>query len=294
MPDLVLQSNAKVNLGLRILGKRRDGYHELDTVFQEVDFGDRLTFRRLKTSELILETDDPELPVDDSNLCARAYHLLHEQYPEIQGVHLLLEKHIPVGAGLGGGSSNAATTLLGLTQLFQLPIMGKELYTMAKQLGADVPFFLYGGTAHATGIGEQLLAIPPITNFSLVIVVPDFSVSTKWAYENVSLNLTSKPMPFNFEGFFDIAELTRLLVNDFEPLVQKKYSEIGEIKRLLLHLRADLVSLSGSGSAIFGMYSDPVAARNAATTLSQTYFCQLTSPVQRDTPRMLEFLSHHR
>jgi len=290
MAELVLQSNAKINLGLRILRKRNDGYHELDTVFQEVDFGDTLTFRRLTIPEFVLESTDPNLPVDDSNLCAKAFHLLQEKYSQVQGVKISLEKHIPVGAGLGGGSSNAATTLLGLSKLFGLPVSKNELFEMATQLGADVPFFLYGGTAHATGIGEQITTIHPVTNLRIVLVVPDVALSTRWAYENIRLNLTSKPMPFNFKGFFDIAELAQLLVNDFEPLVQKKYSEIGEIQERLLHLHADLVSLSGSGSAIFGVYSDSVAAQNAVTALSQSYFCQLTSPVERRKPRMHDLL----
>jgi len=290
MTELVLQSNAKINLGLRILRKQNDGYHELETVFQEVDFGDTLTFQRLTIPEFVLESTDPHLPTDDSNLCAKAFHLLQERYPQVQGVKISLEKRIPVGAGLGGGSSNAATTLLGLSKLFGLPISKNELLDLATQLGADVPFFLYGATAHATGIGEQITPIHPVTNFKIVIVAPDISISTRWAYENIRLNLTSKPMPFNFKGFFDIAELTQLLVNDFEPLVQKKYSEIGDIKERLFHLHADLVSLSGSGSAIFGLYSDSVAAQNAVTMLSHSYFCQLTSPLQRENPRMNDLL----
>lgn len=286
MQSFTLQSNAKINLGLRILGKREDGYHDLDTVFQEIDFGETLTFRRLTIPEFVLNVSDPELPTDERNLCTQAYNRLREIFPQVEGLEISLEKQIQVGAGLGGGSSNAATALLGIIRMFGLPVEQEQLRQIATGLGADVPFFLHGGTAHATGIGDKIESIPPITDMAIVLVVPEFAVSTAWAYENVTPNLTTTEGSFNFKGFFDIAELRRLLRNDFEPLVESKYAEIGEIKNQLIHLRADLVGLSGSGSAIFGLYSDLAAAREAVASLSRNYFCRLTSPVERRAPRM--------
>ncbi|MBS1270902.1 MAG: 4-diphosphocytidyl-2-C-methyl-D-erythritol kinase [Candidatus Marinimicrobia bacterium] len=290
MDRLRLQSSAKVNLGLRIVGQRPDGYHFIDTVFQEIDFGDEITFQRTDFPGIQFETDSTSLPFDSSNLCVKAYELLRKHYPEIDGVKISLKKNIPIGAGLGGGSSNAATTLLGLAKLFALDVSGKKLLSLATELGADVPFFLYGGTAHGTGVGDQIH--PLDTNFdeSILLVCPDIHISTAWAYNNVKYDLTNQQPGNKFKGFFDKREQFQRLVNDFEPLVLARYSEIGDIKHQLMHLQADYVSLSGSGSVVFGIYADNNVARQAAAELSSHYRVELVQPVRRDLPRLQEFL----
>jgi len=285
-----LRSNAKINLGLRIVGERPDGYHLIETVFQEIDFGDQITFEKTDAPGIRFETDSTSLPSDSSNLCVKAYNRLREEYSRIGGVKLTLEKNIPVGAGLGGGSSNAATTLLGLVRFFSLDISEQILLNIAADLGADVPFFLHGGMAHGAGIGDQIR--PLETNFdeTILLVCPDIQISTKWAYANVKYDLTKPQAGNKFKGFFDKRELSQRLVNDFEPLIMERYSEIGDIKHQLMHLQADYVSLSGSGSVIFGIYSDKNGARRAARELSTKYHTELVRAVQRDMPRLYGFL----
>ncbi|MCF7804160.1 MAG: 4-(cytidine 5'-diphospho)-2-C-methyl-D-erythritol kinase [Candidatus Marinimicrobia bacterium] len=291
MDALRLRSNAKINLGLRITGRRDDGYHLIETIFQEVDFGDSLFFEKTESPGFEIITEHQGLPTDQSNLCYKAFELLRDRFPGIDNVRLTVDKRIPMGSGLGGGSSNAATTLIGLAKLFDLDIAPTDLTSLAVQVGADVPFFLYGGAARASGIGEEIEPLTTSLGSPVVIVVPDIHISTGWAYANVKYDLTSSDIENKFKGFFDNREFDRWLVNDFEPLVTERYSEIGDIRQRLMHLRADHVSLSGSGSAIFGIYSDSAAAQQAVEALKKDYFSVLANPVARTQPRMQAVLS---
>ncbi|HKJ69879.1 MAG TPA: 4-(cytidine 5'-diphospho)-2-C-methyl-D-erythritol kinase [bacterium] len=291
MSELTLRSNAKINLGLRIVGRRPDGYHLIDTIFQEIDFSDVLTFSHKKGTGVELQCDDPALPVDETNLCVRAYHLLAQQFPEMGAARISLDKRIPVGAGLGGGSSNAATTLLGLSKLLDLPVTETLLTTLAQKLGADVPFFLYGGIARGTGIGEEITPLPAALDRPIVLVIPEIRISTRWAYENVRYTLTKIVDENKFKGFFDNWEEDRRFTNVFEPLIVEQYSKIGEVRNRLLHLQADYVSLSGSGSAIFGIFPDEAAADPAVAEFTGHYRCELVTPVHRDIPRMRSIFS---
>ncbi len=292
MNDLTLRSNAKINLGLRIMGRRPDGYHLIDTIFQEIDFGDILTFSHKKGEGVDLQCDHPDLPGEDSNLCVRAYDLLAGEFPEMGSVRIYLQKNIPIGAGLGGGSSNAATTLLGLSQLFRLPVSETLLTALAQELGADVPFFLYGGTARGTGIGEEITPLPAAIDSPIVLIIPDIHISTRWAYANVKYTLTKMSDENKFKRFFENGEEDRRFTNVFEPLVIQRYSKIGEIRDRLFHLRADYVSLSGSGSAIFGIFPDEATAERAQAELAGYYRCELVNPVRRDIPRLQSIISH--
>lgn len=289
--ELSLISHAKINLGLRIVGKRADGYHLIDTIFQEVAFGDILTFRRTDPAGgLALTCTDPRLPLDETNLCVQAYQLLKERFPEIGGVHLSLEKHIPVGAGLGGGSSNAAVTLLGLSRLFRLRVTARDLLEMATALGADVPFFLYGGLARGQGIGEQIDPVRRAPDKPVVLVIPDIHVSTAWAYRQLNYGLTNRHPENKLKGFFENWEDYRQWRNEFEAPVIKRYLKIGEILEEMIHHQADFASLSGSGSAIFGLFPDATAAAAAADKFARIYRCVLTRPVTRYRSRMNDLL----
>jgi len=292
MIELSLVSHAKINLGLRIVGKRADGYHLIDTIFQEVAFGDILTFRRSgEAAGLTLTCTDPRLPLDGANLCVQAFQLLRDRFPEMGGVHLSLEKHIPVGAGLGGGSSNAAVTLLGLARLFRLPVIPQDLLEMATALGADVPFFLYGGLARGRGIGERIDPVRQAPGHPVVLVIPDIHVSTAWAYRQLNYGLTNRQSENKLKGFFENWEDYRRWRNEFEAPVIKRYSEIGEILQQMHHHQADFASLSGSGSAIFGIFPDAAAAEAAADEFARFYRCVLTRPVIRHRSRMDHLLS---
>mgnify|MGYP005839681401 CR=1 FL=1 len=280
-----LESPAKINLGLRIVGRRNDGYHLLDTIFQEISLSDVLFFEIREDAGFTLDTNYPDLPTDDSNLVIQACHALNETFPRVDSVQISLEKHIPVGAGLGGGSSNAAATLLGLSKLFELPVTLENLHDLAGDLGADVPFFLHGGTMRGEGIGDRLTPVEPLFEGAILLVLPDLHISTAWAYNNIKYDLTTTPVKNKFKGFFDKWELSQQLRNDFEPLVTTRYSEIDDIRQQLMHLRADHACVSGSGSAVFGLFLDTAVARKAAAELTSVYRCEIVQPVFRSQSR---------
>lgn len=266
MYDLVAPSYAKINLGLYVLGKRPDGYHDIWTIFQELEFHDTLFFQ--KSSELLhISTTHPTLSVGEDNLVCRAVQLLHSRTGCPRRIKIHLEKRIPLSAGLGGGSSNAAATLRGLNHLFDLKLSVDDLASLGAELGSDVPFFLYGGTAVATGRGENIQQHPPFPPFWVVLICPDFGVSSAWAYKNLNLKLT------NFEEIIRVlpqvndivitGEHCTPLVNMLEQPVIKKYPIIGSIKAQLLDYGAEWALMSGSGSTVFGIFRDNTAAEYA-------------------------------
>lgn len=285
MPGISLSAPAKVNFGLNIIGKRDDGYHLIETIFQEVDFGDTIHLEE-REAGCTIKCDHPDVPENEHNLCCKAYHRFKQLYPELPGIHITLDKSIPVGAGLGGGSSDAAATLIGLYRLFQPDIKAEKLYSIASELGADVPFFLMGGSAFAQGIGDDLEPIEPPVDGYILIAVPNIHISTAWAYNNVNFVLTSNEFKNKLKGFFEIDGNLQRLKNDFEPLVIKEYSEIDEIREQLTHFHAEYVSLSGSGSAVFGVFPERAVAEKALKRLSQSTFSVLARPVRRESPRI--------
>ena len=262
-----LPSYAKINLGLNILGKRPDGFHELETILQQIDLQDEISFEELESPGLQFECDDRSLPSGESNLCVRAYRLLAESGLAKTGVRIKLTKIIPVGSGLGGGSSNAAVVLLGLCKLWQARLQPEELEAMAATLGSDVPFFIRGGTAWATGRGERLQPGELQLRSQVVLVVfSGLHISTAWAYDNLNLDLTMREKNLNLSRFkdkkFNDVDFFAHLRNDFEGCVFAEFKELGEIKKQLCDSGATFAGLSGSGSAIVGLYeSKEVAAR---------------------------------
>jgi len=180
---LTLSAFAKVNLGLRVLGKRADGYHELDTIFQTVSLHDTIKIAPTDDSEILFSCDDRSLPADEDNLVVRAARSLQERSVSNRGARIRLEKRIPTQAGLGGGSADAAVTLLGLTSLWKLQLAKDVLIEIAAQLGADVPFFLFGGTARGTGIGDRVESLPDAPERFLLIIKPGANISTADAYQ---------------------------------------------------------------------------------------------------------------
>ena len=249
---------AKINLGLRILGKRPDNYHNIETIFTTISLHDEITVTRTEQG-ISLTCPGTRLPTSRHNLayCAAALFLEHSRLEA--GVSILLQKKIPIGAGLGGGSADAACVLKMLRDLFGLVTSDQELVELGRTLGMDVPFFIRGGAACARGRGDELEHFR-LPRLSLVICHPGFSISTKWAYENIGSNLTKEENWITMlrKGLEtqDFALVRQYLINDFEPLVFKIYPELGRLKEELLKLGAHGALLSGSGSTLYAIVDE--------------------------------------
>jgi 4-diphosphocytidyl-2-C-methyl-D-erythritol kinase len=251
---LHLKSPAKVNLRLEILRRREDGYHELRTILQKISLQDTLHFDLKKEKGISITTDHPDLSVGKSNLVYRAAQSILKGSDYKGGVGIKIEKKIPLGAGLGGGSSNAAATLKALNQMLRLKLPKKELMRIGLGIGADVPFFLVEGFAIASGIGERLKKID-LPDLWYVLIYPNFEVSTRWAYQNFVL--TKRRFHFKFHKFPKTPEeISSLLGNDLEEPVSKEYPEIGVMKKMLYSAGALGASMTGSGPTVFGIFSD--------------------------------------
>lgn len=257
-----LSSYAKVNIGLYITGKRDDSYHDLATVFQQVSLHDILHFEigEAGQSEIDLTVcNNPQVSADKNNLVYKAAQAFLEETKKNLTLTMTLEKNIPVGAGLGGGSSNAAVTLLGLNHALGNPLGLKELYQLASRLGADVPFFITGGLAAASGTGDRLRPLDIRYDFTIVLVCPDVAISTKWAYSQIQ---TTGSKPAQLETLVKTCENTKVsswpesIDNDFETVVFQEFPQLRALKRRLYLSGAEYASLSGSGSTIFGIFTD--------------------------------------
>lgn len=274
MSRLELTSPAKINLFLTITGKRSDGYHLLFTLMSPIAIFDKLSIEP-DASEFSITCDHPQVPSDESNLAlraARAFFAAHHTgaAPLSGAVAIHLEKQIPVGAGLGGGSSNAATVLLGLNRYFGRPFELSALMEMGLELGADVPFFLYEYPAIARGIGEKLEAYKEIYPYKVLVVYPGFEVSTAMIYKNINLRLTNCKKKINYSSFKNKKFDPDLhLCNDLECAAIALHSELSEIKELLIHLGACGALMSGSGSSVFGLFNDIAIVEKAYKDLCQ-------------------------
>lgn len=255
---ITLPSFAKVNLHLRVLGKREDGYHDIFTVFQTVSLHDTITFEE-SASEIVLECDEPNVPTDIRNLVVKAANRIRDRYQVLKGAYIRIEKRIPMGGGLGGGSSNAAVALIGLTRLWRLNARVQDLEPIAADLGADVPFFLHGGTMIGEGLGTSLNEVAEFEAENMIIVTPDVHVSTAAAYEALRAeSLTNAEANRILRVCRSEAEspdfLHSALRNDFETTVFAAFPEIGRAKQKLIDLGARQVLMSGSGSSVFAIF----------------------------------------
>ena len=267
---LAFKTPAKINLGLFILGKRPDGYHDLETLFQMVNLYDSVELES-RDHDIELVCDHPEVPTGEANLMIRAARLLQEAFPDRTGLgcRIVLHKKIPMGAGLGGGSGNAAGVLRGLNWLWDLKLAPAELMNMAIRLGSDVPFFLCAPAALGQGRGDRLTPLQSHENFKVILVFPKVSMATSEVYQALNLDLTknSKNISILLE-FLSQSNITGLgahLHNDLEPVVIQRLPVINRIKQKLNSLNAEGVLLSGSGSAVFGIFADSKEAERAYT-----------------------------
>ena len=264
----------KINLSLDVLGRRANGYHDVSMVMQTVDLYDVITLRKLSDrDEIILTTDVDNIPLDEGNIVYKAIKLIKEEYGIDIGVSADIKKHLPVAAGMGGGSADAAATLRGMNTLFGLGIKSERLEELGVRLGADVPFLIKGGIALAGGIGEKLTALPAFPDCGLVIVKPDISVSTKEVYEAFD-SLTEVVHPdikklTDSLGKEDLRYIVKLLGNVLEDVTIKKHGIIDEIKRLLVENGAVFSMMTGSGPTVFGIFENEEKAVMAGDRLNE-------------------------
>jgi len=280
MESIEKKANAKINLALAVKFKRDDGYHEIELIFQEIDFHDNLLIS--KSDTINFSTNSNVLQNESSNLCIEAARVLVSEF-NIPGLKIHLDKRLPIGSGLGGGSSDAAAVLSGSLELYGIDYSMDKLVNIAGKIGADVPFFLLGGTAYGSGKGELLESIKLTSDYYILLVLPEIHISTAWAYKNLNLTLTRKNDDYKFRGFrfqnLDLGKFRFEFYNDFENLVLKHYPDLSLVKFELYELGAVYASLSGSGSALYGLYLSQPAAERASELLSKKYRCQLSQPI---------------
>lgn len=253
MNRLIRLSPAKVNLYLKIIKKREDGYHDLATLMQRISLYDELIFEPA-SGGVSLHCPQSNLPEDDSNIVYRAASLFFRRVPFPSGIDITINKSIPVAAGLGGGSSNAATTLMTLNQITGCPLTTATLMEMGASLGADVPFFILEQTAWAFGIGDRLEPVPKAPHLFFLLINPGFELSTKDVYGGLNLRLTKESIHYSIPRFFERHDVIMGLHNDLEKVSINLHPVLKEIKTLLLDHGASGALMSGSGPTVFGVF----------------------------------------
>lgn len=272
MNQITRKAYAKINLGLDVLGKRSDGYHELKMVMQTVDIYDVLTFQKSKEGICIF-TDHEELPKDKGNLIYRAAELIMETYGIMEGVTITLQKNIPIAAGMAGGSADAAAVFHGMNQLFGLSMSLEDMRKMGVKIGADVPYCIMGGSMLSEGIGEILTRLPSPPSVYLLVARPDINVSTGFVFQNLHLDtLTFHP---DIEGMIqslkeeNLKGITDKMGNVLETVTIKEYPIIKQIKDEMLKQGAENALMSGSGPAVFGIYKGKEEACRAGNIIEE-------------------------
>jgi 4-diphosphocytidyl-2-C-methyl-D-erythritol kinase len=276
--SVTIDAPAKINLFLKILGRRPDGYHDIYSLVQAVDLYDTLTISVSNNgTELISEATT--VPLDSSNIIWKAAELLRRQTGFTQGIQINLTKRIPVGAGLGGGSSDAAATLKGVNQLLDLNLPRRQLQRLGATLGSDIPFFFSTGSAIISGRGEMVEEVKIASDYFVLLVIPDFAISTAEAYAQIRIYLTDYSIKPTLNWEKTTAELLTLLMpvgNDFESLVTEGHPAVASCMRFLREAGASVVGLSGSGSAFFGLF-DRAPDPSLATMISGRFGWQVFS-----------------
>ena len=271
MERLELNAYAKVNLGLDVLRKREDGYHELRMIMQTVDLYDTLTLVKTQEEGIVMTCNVEGLPCDESNLVCKAAKLMFEEYGLPGGISMHLEKRIPMAAGMAGGSTDAAAVFNGINELYALGVSKEKLCELGVKVGADVPYCIVGGTALSEGIGEVLTMLPNVPDCVVLIAKPDFDVSTKYVFENLHANsLTYHPdIDAMTEAIRagDLDSVIHVMDNVLETVTETKYTEITEIKDVMKAHGAMRAMMSGSGPTVFGLYKDKADAEAAAVAI---------------------------
>lgn len=286
MEQLTINACAKINLGLDVVQRLPNGYHQVKMVMQTIDLRDELTLEKIQDG-IELTTDAKNLPTDESNLIYKAAKLMRETLSLRQGVRIHLKKNIPMAAGMGGGSADAAAALKGMNRLFHLDIPDRELMELGASLGADVPFCILGGTALAEGIGEKLTPLAPVPPCHVLVAKPDISVSTKYVYEH--LNCPGLARHPDIDGMTDairrgsLRGILERMENVLESVTIPAYPVIASLKEEMRRLGAGGSLMSGSGPTVFGIFTEEAAAREAFLRLRgnpQAKQVFLTAPTQ--------------
>ena len=267
MDEIKLKALAKINLGLDVVRRREDGYHEVRMVMQTIHLYDQLLIQKSEAPGIQIHSNLSFLPVNENNLVYKAGKLLMDEFDSHTGVSVELNKHIPVAAGMAGGSTDAAAMLYGMNQLFGLKLKRKDLMERGVQIGADVPYCIMRGTALAEGIGEKLSSLPPMVKCPVLIAKPAVSVSTKFVYQNLKLN-EQTPHP-DIDALItdirnsDLDNICADMGNVLETVTIPNYPVIAQIKEQMLKSGAKASMMSGSGPTVFGLFGDEETARRA-------------------------------
>ncbi len=290
--SLVVGAPAKVNLFLEVLSRRPDGYHNINSLFQAVSLFDRITFRRTESPGVRIGiTSGPQVPTDNTNLMAKVYQLLVEEFTIKSGLEILIEKNIPIGAGLGGGSSDAAACLTACNLLFDLRLSKEELSVIALNVGSDIPFFFSGGQAQVTGRGELITKTSYPVDYWIVLVTPAINVSTAQSYAALRIGLTPSRPALTLQScrtLDEFVEFLKISGNDFERNHLIRYPELGRIKEKLLINGAKLARMSGSGSTIFGIYSEPPSEERIGSIEEDNWHVHTVRPISLEYQHPVE------
>ncbi len=277
MKDITIKSFAKVNIGLQVRSKRNDSLHNIHTVFQEINMFDTLEMIK-KPKGLDFRSNVDWLKNDDQNLCVKAYRKMSTRY-KIGGLSIRLNKKIPVFAGLGGGSSNAAAVLNGINKLYNLKASIKELQLIGSEIGADVAFFVNGGIQLGEGIGDQLTPIKHTFSQKFLLVMPNIKIDTGWAFSKIDFFLHKSKCLINLRHCLEKEVISfENFDNDFEKIIIPAYPEIGDIKSILREKKARFSSLSGSGSTVYGIFDDEASAILAESAIPKKHKTLIVDP----------------
>lgn len=276
--DISLKALAKINLGLDVVRRREDGYHEVRMIMQTIHLYDRLDIKRTKESGIQIQTNLSFLPVNENNLIYKAAKLLMDEFSITDGVSVKLDKRIPVAAGMAGGSTDAAAMLIGVNRLFSLGLTKRELMERGVQIGADVPYCIMRGTALAEGIGEALSPLPPMVKCPVLIAKPSISVSTKFVYQNLKLDDTT--IHPDIDRLIDdikaknLHDIAAHMGNVLETVTIPNYPVIDEIKKHMLSNGAVGAMMSGSGPTVFGLFDDEDTAKKAYKAMRSSHLAR--------------------
>ena len=274
MEKINLKALAKINLGLDVLSRREDGYHEVKMLMQTIHLYDRISIAKTREPGISITANLDFLPVNEDNLIYKAAKLLQDAYGLKEGVAVHLQKHIPIAAGLAGGSSDAAAVLYGMNVLFRLGLRRKKRMELGVKIGADVPYCLMRGTALAEGIGEKLKRLPPMVKCPVLIAKPGIGISTRYVYEH--LDLSDSVVHPNIDAQIaairakDLKETAQHMGNMLETVVLARYPVVAELKRCMVECGALNAMMSGSGPTVFGLFEREDTARAACKTLQES------------------------
>ena len=273
MDELIIESYGKINLGLDILYKREDGYHELKTIMQQISLKDIITIKEIEEG-IIIESNNKDIPLDSTNLAYKAWDKLRALAVNPKGIHIMIHKEIPVAAGLAGGSTNAASVLKGLNELWNLGLSEEELRTIGREIGADIPYCIVGGTALAEGIGENLTKLKSFSGHHILLINPGIGISTEDVYSKLDLEdenrMDMNSIISSIESN-DLELLSKNMINGMEKVVISENPIIGEIKEDILDCGAIGALMSGSGPTVFGLFKEEEKLDCCKEKLSKKY-----------------------